>query len=150
VSEAVLDLAPSQSATDSATAKARVAERLFEAFDRRDLSSVFDLIHPEIVFWPMTATVTRAGEPYRGHEGMRRYVADVQEHWQELTIRPVQIRAAGQAVVVLGMASGRGAAGSFENAAATWVLKFRDGLVAHIQIFSEARHVVEALGVERI
>jgi ketosteroid isomerase-like protein len=125
--------------------KEEVVEHLFRAFSERDLLSTLALMHQEIVFEPMTAAVTRAGEPYRGHEGMRRYVADVEAHWEELSIQPVQVRAAGRAVVVLGMTSGRGAAGSFEDVPTTWVLKFRDGLVSHVQVFSDARHVREAL-----
>jgi ketosteroid isomerase-like protein len=143
-------LTPSRDTAGSAARNRRVAHRLFEGFSQRDLPSILDLVHPEIIFQPMTAAITQAGEPYRGHEGLWRYIADVQEHWQELTVHPVQIRAAGEAVVVLGMASGRPPGGSFENAPATWILKFSDGLVVHIQIFSDARHVVEALDVERI
>jgi ketosteroid isomerase-like protein len=122
-----------------------VVGRLFEAFSRRDLLSALALLHPEVVFQPMTAAVTRAGEPYRGHEGIRRYVQDVEENWDELTIQPVQIRAAGHAVVALGMVSGRGRGGAFENAPTTWVVKFRDGVVVGAQIFSDERNVQEAL-----
>jgi hypothetical protein len=93
----------------------------------------------------MTAEVTRAGEPYRGHAGIRSYTEDIEAHWQELTLHPAQIRAAGRAVVVLGLVSGSGAAGSFENAPTTWVIKFKDDLVYEVQIFSNARHVFEAL-----
>ena len=125
--------------------KEEVVASLFEAFSRRDLPSVLELVHPEVVFQPMTAAVTRAGEPYRGHEGIRRYSEDVESHWVQLTIRPKQIRGAGRAVVVLGLVSGSGAGGSFEDAPTTWVVKFRDGLVAHAQIFSDERHVVDAL-----
>lgn len=120
-------------------------ERIFEAFSTRELESVLDLLDPEIVFQPMTAEVTRAGEPYRGHEGIRRYAADVEALWDELTLHPSQLRAAGQAVVALGLVSGSGPAGSFENAPTTWMFKFKDGLVAHIQVFSEAHNVVQAL-----
>jgi ketosteroid isomerase-like protein len=119
--------------------------RLFEAFSRRDFLSVLPVLHPEVVFQPMTAEVTRAGEPYRGHEGIRSYTEDVAAHWEELTVQPAQIRAAGRAVVVLGLVSGSGPAGSFENAPTTWVIKFKDGLVFGVQIFSDARHVVGAL-----
>jgi ketosteroid isomerase-like protein len=122
-----------------------VLARLFEAFSGRDLPGALDLVHPEVVFQPMTAAVTQAGEPYRGHEGIRRYARDIESHWEELTIKPTQIRAAGQAVVALGLVSGRGAGGSFEDAPTTWVVKFRDGLVVHAQIFSDERHVVSAL-----
>jgi ketosteroid isomerase-like protein len=119
--------------------------RLFEAFSRRDLPSALALVHPEVVFQPMTAAVTRAGEPYRGHEGIRRYAEDVETHWARLTIRPKQIRSAGRAVVALGLVSGSGRGGSFEDAPTTWVVKFRDGMVAHAQIFSDERNVVSAL-----
>jgi ketosteroid isomerase-like protein len=125
--------------------KEEAVARLFEAFSLRELPAALDLVHPEVVFQPMTATVTQAGEPYRGHEGIRRYARDIESHWEELTVNPVQIRAAGQAVVALGLASGRGAGGSFRDAPTTWVVKFRDGLVAHVQIFSDERHVVSAL-----
>ncbi len=119
---------------------------LFEAFSRREVESVLGLLDADIVFQPMTAQVTQAGEPYRGHDGIRRYAADVEAQWDELTLHPTQIREAGEAAVALGLVSGSGRAGSFEDAPTTWVFKFRAGLVAHVQIFSEARNVFEALG----
>jgi ketosteroid isomerase-like protein len=128
-----------------ALAKEEVVARLFDAFSHGELLSALKLMHPEIVFQPATATVTQAGEPYRGHEGMRRYAEDVETHWDELTIRPKQIRAAGRAVVVLGLVNGRGSAGSFEDAPTTWVVKFKDGLVSRVQIFSDERYVKSAL-----
>ena len=88
-----------------------VVRSLFDAFSRRALTETLALLHPEVVFQPMTAEVTQAGEPYRGHEGIRRYAADVEAQWTKLTLRPTQIRAAGQAVVALGLVSGSGRAG---------------------------------------
>lgn len=126
--------------------KEGVVARLFEAFSRRDLDTTLTLVHPDIVFQPLTAEVTRAGEPYCGHEGLRHYLEDVEAHWDELTVHPAQIRAAGRAVVALGLVSGSGPAGSFENAPTTWVVKFKDDLVVHAQIFSDPRNIVEALG----
>jgi ketosteroid isomerase-like protein len=125
--------------------KEEVVARMFDAFNRGDLLSVLTLAHPEIVFQPVTATVTQAGEPYRGHDGIRRYTEDVERYWAQIAIRPTQIRAAGRAVVALGLVSGRGQAGSFENAPTTWVVKFRDGLVSHVQVFSDERYVKDAL-----
>jgi ketosteroid isomerase-like protein len=127
--------------------KEGVVVRLFEAFGQRDLASesALSLTHEEIVFEPMTAQVTQAGEPYCGHEGLRRYAADLEAYWSALSIQLTQVRAAGHAVVALGLVSGRGSAGSFENVPATWVVKFRDGLVAHVQVFSDERPVMDAL-----
>lgn len=131
---------------DGVAGKERVVARLFEAFSQRRLQDVLELFTDDVVFAPMTAQVTRAGEPYLGHEGIRRYIADVEEQWDELTLRPTQIKAAGNAVVALGLVSGRGAAGEFEDAPTTWMFKFRADQVAQIQIFSERSHVIEALG----
>jgi ketosteroid isomerase-like protein len=129
----------------SPQSKEEIVACLFEAFSRRDFLSVLPLLHPDVVFQPMTAEVTRAGEPYRGHEGIRTYTEDVAAQWEELTLHPAQIRAAGRAVVVLGLVSGSGPAGSFKDAPTTWVIKFKGGLVYGVQIFSDARHVVGAL-----
>jgi ketosteroid isomerase-like protein len=137
--------ASSPTQAPSPQTKEDVVASLFEAFSRRDLPSALELVHPEVVFQPMTAAVTRAGEPYCGYEGIRRYAEDVESYWVQLTIRPTQIRSAGRAVVVLGLVSGSGPGGSFEDAPTTWVVKFRDGLVAHAQIFSDERNVVDAL-----
>jgi ketosteroid isomerase-like protein len=150
--ETAVEVSPSPGSSpaqaSSPQTKEEVVASLFEAFSRRDLPSALSLVHPEVVFQPMTAAVTRAGEPYRGHEGIRRYAEDVERHWVQLTIRPKQIRCAGRAVVVLGLVSGSGPGGSFEDAPTTWVVKFKDGLVAHAQIFSDERNVVDALGAE--
>jgi ketosteroid isomerase-like protein len=123
-----------------------VAARLFDAFNNRDQDAVLEMVHSDIVFEPVSAAVMSGGEPYRGHDGIRRYVSDVETYWDELTVRPVQIRAAGQVVVALGMTSGRGMMGSFKDAPTTWVLKFKEGLVIHAQVFSDERNVHDALG----
>ena len=139
-------------ATDTAHIRSRslskeqVVRRLFEAFSHRAMDAALVLLDPEVVFQPVTAQVTRAGEPYRGHAGMRRYMTDVQATWEELTIRPARIRAAGNAVVAMGLtsATARGG-GSFEDVPTTWMFKFRDHLVVHIQIFSDPSHARDAL-----
>jgi ketosteroid isomerase-like protein len=123
----------------------QVVARLFDAFSRRDIEATLALVHPEIVFQPMTAAVTQHGEPYRGHAGICRYMQDVEVLWEELRVQPTQIRAAGRAVVALGVASGSGPAGAFAEVPTTWVVKFKDGLVSHAQIFSDERHVRDAL-----
>jgi ketosteroid isomerase-like protein len=124
-----------------------IVQQLFDAFNARDLPAALSLLRPEIVFEPVSGAVLNDGEPYRGHAGMRRYFADVQEHWRELTVHPVHLRAAGDAVVALGHVSGS-AAGSLEDAPTTWVFKFNDGLVAHIQVFSDERLARQALGLD--
>lgn len=129
----------------SALSHEQVVELLFDAFSRRALTDTLWLLDPEIVFEPMTAMVTQGGEPYRGHEGIARYMQDVEAHWHELTLRPGRIRVAGDAAVVLGTVSGRGVAGSFEDLPTTWIVKFRNSRVIRAQIFSNSGPLNDAL-----
>lgn len=127
--------------------RTEIAQLLFDAFNTRALDATLALLHPEIVFEAVSGAVLNDGEPYRGYEGMRRYYADVQAHWRELTVDPTHLREAGNAVVALGHVNGASDAGVLRDAPTTWVFKFRDGLVAHIQIFSDQRLAREALGL---
>jgi ketosteroid isomerase-like protein len=130
-----------------ASSRTEIVQRLFDAFNARDLHAALTLLHPQVVFEPVSGAVLNDGEPYRGREGMRRYFADVREHWRELTVNPAHLREAGDAVVALGYASGSSAAGSLDDAPTTWVFKFDGALVAHIQIFSDERLARQALGL---
>ncbi len=131
----------------ASSSRTEITQQLFDAFNARDLDAALSLLHPDVVFEPVSGAVLNDGEPYRGHEGMHRYFADVRAHWQELTVEPVHLREAGEAVVALGHANGRSRAGSLNDAPTTWVFKFDDRLVAHIQIFSDERLAREALGL---
>lgn len=125
-----------------------IARSLFDAFNARDIEAALGLLHPEILFEPVSGVVMNDGEPYRGHDGMRRYFLDLQEHWHELRVNPVQVRAAGDAVVALGQTSGRGTAGPLAGVPTSWVFKFRDGLAVRIQVFSDERLARAALAAE--
>lgn len=122
--------------------------RLFEAFNRRDLRAALEDLHENVVFEPISGLLLNDGQPYVGHEGMRLYFEHVAAHWHKLQVEPIQIRAAGMAVVALGRTSGQGSGGRLDAVPTTWVFKFRDGLVAQIQIFSDERLARRALAAE--
>ena len=56
---------------------ADIVRRAFDAFSRRDLTVLLTLTDPEMEFMPATARVAGRAEPYRGHDGLRTYLADV-------------------------------------------------------------------------
>ena len=121
---------------------------LFDAFNRRDLPGALKLLHPDLVFEPVSAALLGDGQPYRGHAGVRRYFADITEHWHELAVNPVHVRAAGDAVVALGQTRARGPGGVLADAPTTWVFKFQEDLVGHILVFSDERLARAALGLD--
>ncbi len=121
--------------------------RLFDAFNRRDIETALSLLHPDVVFEPISGIFLNAGEPYVGHDGIRLYFQHISQGWRSLQVNPLQTRSAGAAVVALGQVSGEGQGGPLVAAPTTWVFKFREGLAAHIQIFSDeqlARKALEA------
>ena len=67
---------------------ADIVRRLFAAFSRRDVATVLELCDPDIVFVPPTGRLAGREEPYRGHDGLRAYLADVGRLWQELRSEP--------------------------------------------------------------
>lgn len=122
-----------------------LVQQLFQAFNSRDIETALTLLHRDVVFEPISAVVLNEGQPYLGHEGIRLYFEHVSKHWRKLEVNPIQIRAAGMAVVALGQTSGVGPGGSLVAAPTTWLFKFRDGLVAELQIFSDERLARRAL-----
>jgi anti-sigma regulatory factor (Ser/Thr protein kinase)/ketosteroid isomerase-like protein len=106
-----------------------VVRRLLRAFNARDDAAVVGLVHPGVVFAPLVRP-REAAEPYRGEEGVRRYLAEVRERWDHLVVRPSQVRAIGDTVVVFGDVEGHGEADAL-RARVTSVWHLREGLVAH-------------------
>jgi len=120
--------------------------RMFDAFNSRDVeTALLPMLRRDVVFEPVSGVVMNEGKPYIGHDGIRLYFRHVAEHWQQLEVNPIQTRRAGTAVVALGQVSGKGPGGILDAVPTTWVFKFRDGLVAQIQIFSDERLARRAL-----
>ena len=106
-----------------------VVRQMFEAFARRDVEGVLALAHPDIEFMSHgTGRVVERSTPYRGHDGIRRYFADVAAVWTRLEVTPQDYRAGGQGVVVFGHVH---AEGPFQqvDTAAVWTWRLADGLV---------------------
>lgn len=102
---------------------------LFEAFATRDVDAALALTDPQVEWFP-EGTGSRSGRrmPYRGHEGMRLYFADVAALWDELSIEPGHLRVAGNGVIVFGQVRGRlrGEVDVLERPV-IYVFKLRDG-----------------------
>jgi ketosteroid isomerase-like protein len=92
--------------------------------------------------------VEGARRAYRGHEGLRRFRADVLEAFADPSIRAIDFRDAGDTVVVLGELSGRGAASgaAFEQSMA-WLFELREGKLVRGRDYLDPRQALEAAGL---
>jgi ketosteroid isomerase-like protein len=107
---------------------------IYAAFAARDLDGALEHFDPDCeIHLEGTAGVTGRTEPYRGHAGMREYFADVQQVWEELTVRADDFRVVPGSVIVLGTVSGR-RAGEEIRRAAVWTWRLRDGLATYLRV----------------
>jgi ketosteroid isomerase-like protein len=106
-----------------------LVRRLYEAFAARDATALLEVVDPEIEFFGPTATVLNEGRCYRGHEGMLRYLRDVEALWEELVVAPDKLREVGSHVVAMGRVRGRARDGFEIDTAAAWVWRIEHGRV---------------------
>lgn len=125
-----------------------IVREAFAAFERRDAERLLLVCHADIVFEPVTARIAGDGIPYRGHDGMRRYLDDVARIWQELRPAPDTFRESEHGVVV---ATGRvhaWGAGRLIDAPAGWLWRLDHGLIAYGRIFETATGALKAAGMD--
>ncbi|MEA2246216.1 MAG: hypothetical protein QOH46_745 [Solirubrobacteraceae bacterium] len=125
---------------------ADIVRRAFEAFSRRDLPAVIALCDPEMVFSPATGRLAGRDEPYRGHDGLRTYLADVARVWEELRSEPDEYIEVGDRVVCTGRVYAWGV-GRAIDAPAGWVWRLRDGRLVEGTVYDTRRAAFEAAGL---
>ena len=126
---------------------ADIVRRAFDAFSRRDLNVLLTLADPDIEFMPATARVAGRAEPYRGHEGLRTYLADVARVWQELRSEPEEFVEVGDVVVCTGRVYAWGV-GRVIDAPAGWVWRLRGGRLVEGHVYDTRREALVAGGLE--
>jgi ketosteroid isomerase-like protein len=81
---------------------------LYEAFARRDVDALVAGFSADAeLFLEGTARLAGRSEPYRGHDGVRAYLADVEALWDELVLHATDFRAVPGSVIVMGHITGR-------------------------------------------
>ena len=88
---------------DPATAEdnLRVVRELFEAFATRDVARTIELVDRGVMIEPLSTPVERRS-PYLGVGGLRRYLRDLDETWDDFEVTIRDTRADGNHVVAIG------------------------------------------------
>ncbi len=114
------------------------------AFARRDGDALIELTDPAVEFHAPTAAVTQGGEPYRGHAGLRRYLADVGALYDRLDLELDDVRAVdAERVLALGRVRVHGA-GRAIDAPAGWLWTVRAGRVVRVEVFETRQAALDA------
>jgi uncharacterized protein len=128
--------------------KTDLARQAFDAFNRRDVEEMVRLMDPGIEFFAPTAELANAGNPYRGHDGIRKYFADVARVWEELEVMPGEFREVDDHVLAFGRVYGRGEGGYIQDSPAQWVFTAEGQGFVRVRVFTNRSAALAAVGLE--
>jgi ketosteroid isomerase-like protein len=137
--------ASGRSSRDVGPQNVEVIKRLFEAFSRRSVNELEELIDPNVLFEP-APTFARPHRSYLGYSGMRQYFADVSETWERLEVSVQEYRHAGSYVLAFGRIYAAGK-GSVADDPASFVWRLEQGRVVWGKVFRGRDEALETVGL---
>jgi ketosteroid isomerase-like protein len=121
-----------------------IVRRAAEAYERRDVDEVLESLDPDVELFPARAVLE--GEPYRGHAGFKRFLADMAEDWAEFRAHAEEYRDLGDGrVLVLGRFTARGRSGVEMDAPAAWTCEVQGGKIVRLRFYGDPAAATSAL-----
>ncbi len=117
----------------------------YDAWNRSDIETLLQLVHPSGEIRPILGANLEANV-YRGHDGTRQWMEDLQGEWETFQITLTEIVQRGDRLLcpfeihARGRVSGAVIDGEFFH-----VIDMRDGLVVRLQAFREREDAQRAL-----
>jgi len=119
--------------------------RAMERWNSGDRSVPFDEVHPEVEIHTQITDAFR-GEPYRGHEGARQWLAALDENFETWELVMDEIRERGDVVVVLGSVHARGRGSGIELIQEVgWVYEFREEQMFRLHVYYDHAQAAAAV-----
>ena len=123
-----------------------IVRRVYDATLHGETERVIELLDPRIRL-DMSERVFNPAV-YEGHEGSRRFFAEIDEVWDDFRAEPLEFIDAGENVVVAHMVRGRGKESGVEvELPSTSVYTVHDGLVTAIHMYRDHGRALEAAGL---
>ena len=111
-------------------------QRSLEAFNRRDADGMIQMIHPEGEIFPFRAQLE--GQPYRGHDGIRKFIEDMSEDWSSFDVKIDEFQELRGRVLAIGHIEGVSrSSGVAVGGEAGFLFEFRDGLIIRAVSYSD-------------
>ncbi len=124
-----------------------LAGQVLDALARRDLAHLIAFADPEVQWHSFFAALDEGGV-YRGHDGIRQYVSDLNDAWEIVRADVDDALGVDDVALLVGRIHYRGKASGVETKSpAGWMFKFRNGKVLCFRAFREPGQAIEALGL---
>jgi ketosteroid isomerase-like protein len=126
---------------------AQWVQEAFERWNAGDRSAPLERIHPGVEIHTVISDAFQ-GEPYRGHDGARSWVANLDENFETWRIDVDEYHERGDTLVVVGSVHGRGRGSGIEfDQPIMWVARFRDGKLFRLQTYVDREEALAAGGI---
>lgn len=121
-----------------------LVERLFQCFNRREEEGIGELCDESMEFFPLaTAEAVGREAPYTGPAGLREYLADVAQVWEELRITPSEVEARAGTLLVRGRVYARSRELGIRDIPAAWIWQLREDRFVRGEVFSDPEQATE-------
>lgn len=119
-----------------------------EAFNKRDMDALLELVSPDFEFSPLLATLLET-TVYRGQAGLRKYFEDADTAWESIELRLDDIREVGEDLAVcFGELRGTGRASRLEvQVPMAAVCEFGAGRIVRATACASEAEALEAVGL---
>ncbi len=129
-------------------ANVEIAKRVIDAFNGRDVDSIFKCVNSDIEWFPALPGVVE-GDGYRGREGIEMYFEEISNTWEEYSVVGQDFRDLGNdRVLVLSRVKGRGRGSGVQVDSPIGVIyDFRDGKMSRVRAYLNHGEALRAAGV---
>jgi ketosteroid isomerase-like protein len=123
--------------------------RAIDAYNRRDIEAFLEVFDPMVETHPLTlAMFGQEATMYRGHEGIRQFIQDVDEALPQMQVEQLEIRDLGERIVASGRLHARGRTSGAEiESPVGWLVDFKDGRVIRMRDYLNFTEALEAAGL---
>lgn len=120
--------------------------RLYNAFNQRDATEIVALCSPRMEFFAVTAKEVGRGAPYVGPDGLRDYLDDVAQVWEELLVTASRVERRGDRLLVIGRVYVRSRELGIRDMPVAWIWRVEDGLFVRGEVFADPEQAVADFG----
>ena len=125
---------------------ARIREAI-ERWNRGDRTAPLEDIHPDVEINTRIGDAFQ-GEPFRGHEGARQWLAGLDENFETWELWIDECREQGDVVLVLGGVRARGRGSGIElDQEIGWVYEFRGDKMIRLHTYYDRAQAIAASGL---
>ena len=122
-----------------------LARDLFDRWRARDFDALMEVAVPDVEIYSRFASL--GGEPYRGEEGVRRWVAEIEASFGQFDVHTSDFQDFGDRVLVLGDIRLQGKVSGIEmDQPMGWLLELERGKLARMYFYSSHAEALEAVG----